>query len=92
MAKAKKTTIENLSGRILESKANYDKQCQDLYLKLSKLKEEFKSKNSVVDLNLLYSKYFGMTCSYDKEYCDAHPDIFDSQGSVIGQKPLGHYF
>lgn len=92
LAKAKKTTIENLSGRILESKANYDKQCQDLYLKLSKLKEEFKSKNSVVDLNLLYSKYFGMTCSYDKEYCDAHPDIFDSQGSVIGQKPLGHYF
>ena len=56
------------------------------------LKEEFKSKNSVVDLNLLYSKYFGMTCSYDKEYCDAHPDIFDSQGSVIGQKPQGHYF
>jgi hypothetical protein len=33
-----------------------------------------------------------MTCSYDKEYCDANPDIFDSQGSVIGQKPQGHYF
>ena len=92
LAKSKGYTEDEYAFKVLKAKEKYDTICQTYFSNLEVLKEEFKSKNSVVDLNLLYSKYFGMTCSYDKEYCDAHPDIFDSQGSVIGQKPQGHYF
>lgn len=92
LAASKNITLEELASKIIAKKSEYDKTVSEYYIKLSALKTEFKSQTDIQETNLLYNKYFGMTCAYTKEFCDARPEIFDSQGSMLKPKMFGYYF
>ena len=92
LAESKNTTCEDLAEKIISKKSEYDLIVFDNYVTLSKIKTEFKSQTDIQEMNLTLNKYFGITLPYTKEFCDARPEIFDSQGSLLNPKVFGYYF
>ena len=80
-------SISEMVLKVEEAKKRNDLVVYDLYKKLVSIKNEFNSCTNIIDLNLLYMKYFNVNMTFSKEFKLSRPDLFDEKGGLI--VPLG---
>jgi len=87
LSESQNISINELVFKIEEAKKRNDSIKYELYEKLVLLKNEFKSCTSIIDLNLLYMKYFNINMTFSKEFKLSRPDLFNDKGGL--KVPLG---